>query len=85
MLNACYLVAVKVTSTVYLQPSATNNQTVSDLEAQLLPSLEKLYELKDDKQLLVDLWCHLGKIFVDNVDEGTVFTAFNFQILMHGR
>ena len=34
-----------------------------------MTSLEKLKELKDEKQLIADLWCHFGKVFVTNLDE----------------
>ena len=46
--------------------------TVSSIEDILLTSLRHLHQKKDEEQLKIDLWCHFGKVFVHNVDEGTL-------------
>lgn len=32
--------------------------------------LKNLADKKSEELLLVDLWCHLGKVYVSNVDQG---------------
>ena len=42
--------------------------------------LQNLKMLKDEKQLMADLWCHFGKVFVSCVDEGSNdYLIMNFQ------
>jgi hypothetical protein len=33
--------------------------------------LQNLKMLREEKQLMADLWCHFGKVFVSCVDEGS--------------
>ena len=44
------------------------------MKGHLMTPLQNLQKLKDEKQLMADLWCHFGKVFVSCVDEGTVTT-----------
>ncbi|XP_028399889.1 uncharacterized protein LOC114523221 [Dendronephthya gigantea] len=46
-----------------------NARTISKIEQYLLKSLQSLEKCKDKNELLVDLWCHFGKVLVANVDE----------------
>ena len=39
----------------------------------MLTPLEKLCEIKDEKELMGDLWCHFGKVLVSSVDEGKIY------------
>ena len=34
--------------------------------------------MKDEEQLKIDLWCHFGKVFVHNVDQGILHSSFCF-------
>ncbi|XP_046847084.1 uncharacterized protein LOC124440703 isoform X1 [Xenia sp. Carnegie-2017] len=56
----------------------SERETINDdIKLNLLPSLQKLAEIKkkeklseieNEEKLRIDLWCHIGKMFVSNVD-----------------
>ena len=47
-----------------------SKKTISEIKEHLLTPLQKFSKIKDEKQLMADLWCHFGKALVSNVDEG---------------
>ena len=47
-----------------------SRETISDLKRHLLTALQNLKRSKQEKQLIVDLWCHFGKVLFCGVDEG---------------
>ncbi|XP_046846607.1 uncharacterized protein LOC124440295 isoform X2 [Xenia sp. Carnegie-2017] len=47
----------------------TTDGTIKDMKDLLRPPLKKLADKKSEELLLVDLWCHLGKVYVSNVDQ----------------
>jgi hypothetical protein len=54
--------------------SEISDKTISEIKNHLLTPLQKLNELQDEKQLMADLWCHFGTVFVTCVDEGNNHT-----------
>ncbi|XP_028398389.1 uncharacterized protein LOC114521994 [Dendronephthya gigantea] len=46
-----------------------HDRTVLEIRERLLTPLQNIRQCKDEKGLLIDLWCHFGKVFVSNVDE----------------
>ena len=59
--------------------SEFSTKTISEIKDHLLTSLKKIEKLKNEKEIMADLWCHFGKVLVYCVDEGNhnnwVFTV----------
>jgi plasmid maintenance system killer protein len=49
--------------------SEISRKTISEIKDHLLTPLQNLQKLKDEGQLMADMWCHFGKVLV-HVDEG---------------
>ena len=50
--------------------SEISGKTISEIKDHLLTPLQNLRKLKNEGQLMADLWCHFGKVLVSSVDEG---------------
>ncbi|CAB4014490.1 Hypothetical predicted protein, partial [Paramuricea clavata] len=46
-----------------------SDKTMTEIKKCLLTPLEILKKSEDEKHMIVDLWCHFGKVFVSGVDE----------------
>ncbi|CAB4027687.1 Hypothetical predicted protein, partial [Paramuricea clavata] len=46
-----------------------SDKTITTIKKCLLTSLEILNKSEDEKHMIIDLWCHFGKVFVSGVDE----------------
>ena len=56
--------------------SEISDKTITAIKGHLLTPLQNLKKVKDEKQLIADLWCHFGKVLVSGVDEGNNNTDF---------
>ena len=63
----------------FFQNQEFNEDTISSVYNILLRDLETIHKIKDEKELILDIWCHFGKVFVHNVDEGNIWTQGKFQ------
>lgn len=63
-------VSIKLSLISYLFQSEISKKAISDIKRHLLTRLKNFSKIKDEKQLMADLWCHFGKAFFSSIDEG---------------
>lgn len=60
--------------------SLVEDSALLKIKEELSPALKSLHEQKDEKMLLVDLWCHYGAVLVHNVKEEEVIEEKEFTM-----